>query len=57
VEKPDGKRSLRTPKHRWEDNIRMDLKEMVGTVRTRLICHRIGKCFESGNEPSRSIKL
>ena len=26
--KPTGKRSLRRPKRRWEDNIRMDLKEI-----------------------------
>jgi hypothetical protein len=27
VGKPEGKRPLRRPKRRWEDNIRMDLKE------------------------------
>ena len=26
--KPEGKRSLGRPKHRWEDNIKMDLKEV-----------------------------
>ena len=26
--KPTGKRILRRPKFRWEDNIRMDLKEI-----------------------------
>ena len=26
--KPTGKRSLGRPWHRWEDNIRMDLKEI-----------------------------
>ena len=25
---PTGKRPLRRPKHRWENNIRMDLKEI-----------------------------
>jgi hypothetical protein len=25
---PTGKRPLGRPKHRWEDNIRMDLKEI-----------------------------
>jgi hypothetical protein len=29
VGKPGGKRSLRRPRRRWEDNIRMDLKEIV----------------------------
>jgi hypothetical protein len=28
VGKPEEKRSLRRPRHRWEDNIKMDLKEM-----------------------------
>ena len=26
--KPKGKKPLETPKRRWEDNIRMDLKEI-----------------------------
>ena len=26
---PTGKRPLGRPRHRWEDNIRMDLKEIV----------------------------
>ena len=26
--KPTGKRPLRRPRHRWGDNIRMDLEEM-----------------------------
>ena len=26
--KPPGKRPLGRPRHRWEDNIRMDLKEI-----------------------------
>ena len=28
VGKPEGKRALRRPKCRWEDNISMDLKEV-----------------------------
>jgi hypothetical protein len=28
VGKPEGKRSLGRPRHRWEDNIRMDLQEI-----------------------------
>jgi hypothetical protein len=28
VEKPEGKRPLGRPRRRWEDNIRMDLREM-----------------------------
>ena len=26
--KPEGKRSLRVPRRRWEDNIRMNLREV-----------------------------
>jgi hypothetical protein len=28
VEKPEGKRPLGRPRHRWEDNIKMDLREI-----------------------------
>jgi len=28
VWKPEGKRPLGRPRHRWEDNIKMDLQEM-----------------------------
>jgi hypothetical protein len=28
VEKPEGKRPLGRPGHRWEDNIRMDLRDI-----------------------------
>jgi hypothetical protein len=28
VRKPEGKRPLRRPRHRWEDGIRMDLREI-----------------------------
>jgi hypothetical protein len=28
VRKPEGKRSLRRPRHRWEYNIKMDLREI-----------------------------
>jgi len=28
VGKPEGKRPLGKPRHRWEDNIKMDLREM-----------------------------
>jgi hypothetical protein len=29
VGKPEGKRPLVRPRHRWEDNIKMDLQEVV----------------------------
>jgi len=28
VGKPEGKRPLERPRHRWEDNIKMDLQEV-----------------------------
>jgi len=28
VKNPDGKRPLGRPRHRWEDNIKMDLQEV-----------------------------
>ena len=28
VRKPEGKRPLERPRHRWEDNIKMDLREV-----------------------------
>jgi hypothetical protein len=28
VRKPEGKRPLGRPRHRWEDNTKMDLKEI-----------------------------
>jgi hypothetical protein len=30
VRKPEGKRPLGRRRHRWEDNIRMDLREIIG---------------------------
>ena len=30
MRKPERKRSLQKPRHRWEDNIKMDLKEVEG---------------------------
>ena len=30
VRKPEGKRPLGRPRHRWEDNIKMDLRGMGG---------------------------
>jgi len=30
VRKPEGKRQLERPRRRWEDNIKMDLREVEG---------------------------
>jgi hypothetical protein len=40
--KPIGKRPLGKPRHRWEDNIRMDLKEVGISRGIWLIWLRIG---------------
>ena len=32
VGKPEGKRPLGRPRRRWEDNIKMDLREVGGSV-------------------------
>jgi hypothetical protein len=59
VGKPKGKRPLERPKHRWEDNIKMNLQEVGCGGRTGLSWLRIEKVVgtcESGNEPSGAIK-
>ena len=33
VGKPEGKRPLGRPRHRWEENIKIDLKEMRRVTR------------------------
>ncbi|KAJ4450739.1 hypothetical protein ANN_02169 [Periplaneta americana] len=43
VGRPEGKRHLGRPRRRWEDNIKMDLREVAG------LC-------EGGNEPPGSLK-
>jgi hypothetical protein len=42
VGKPEGKRPLGRPRHRWEDNIKMDLHEVGGVVETGCSRIRIG---------------
>jgi hypothetical protein len=42
VGNPEGKRLLRRPDHRWEDNIRMDLREIGEKLWTEFIWLRIG---------------
>jgi len=42
VGKPDGKKPLRRPRHKWEDNIKMDLQEVGcgGIYRIELVQDR-----------------
>ena len=42
--KPEGKRQLGTPCHRWEDNIKTYLQKMDSRVWTGLIWIRAGIC-------------
>jgi hypothetical protein len=42
VRKPEGKRPLGRPRHRWEDNIKMVFKKLDGEVWTELLWLRIG---------------
>jgi len=53
VRKPEGNRQIRRPRHRWEDNIKVDLQEVGcgGTDLSDLV--RSGDC---NNEPSGSVK-
>jgi hypothetical protein len=56
VERPEGKRPLGRPRHRWEDNIKMDLKDKgIGRFSWIRIGSSGGLC-EHGNEPSGSIR-
>ena len=42
MRKPEGKRPLGRPRHKWEDNIKMDLQELGWEAWTGLIWLRIG---------------
>ena len=55
----DGRRRLGRPKRRWEDDIKMDLKEAgwgLGLNRSGLGLGQVAGCCECGNEPSDFIK-
>jgi hypothetical protein len=59
VRRPVGKRPLGRPRHRWEDNIKMDLREIGinGANWIQLARDRSsGGLFEHGDEPSGSIR-
>jgi hypothetical protein len=42
VGRPEGRRPLRRPRHRWEDNIQMDLREIGSGMCIGFIGLRIG---------------
>ena len=59
VGKPEGKRPLGRPRRRWEDNIKMDLREVEGGgvwMELARYRERWGATCEYGDEPSGSIK-
>jgi hypothetical protein len=40
--RPKGKRPLGRPRHRWEDNIKLDLRRQESMVRTGFSWLRVG---------------
>jgi hypothetical protein len=58
VRKPEGKRPLGRPKRRWEDGVRMDLREIgfggCGLDSTGSGQGPVVGCGECGDEPSGS---
>jgi hypothetical protein len=59
VGKPVGKKQLARPKHRWKDNIKMDLQEVGWGAWTGLIGLRKGtggRHLKHSNKPVGSIK-
>jgi hypothetical protein len=58
VGKPEGKRPLGRPRHRWEDEIRMDLRDIglgvCGLDSTVSGQGPVAGCRECGDEPSGS---
>jgi hypothetical protein len=60
VGRPEGKRPLGRPRRRWEDNIKLDFREIgidgANWIRPAQDGVRWGDFCEHGNEPSGSIK-
>jgi hypothetical protein len=59
VGRPEGKRSLGKPRRRWENNIKMYLREVgwgQGLDRFGSGWGQVAGSCECGNEPSGSIK-
>jgi hypothetical protein len=59
VGKPEGRRPLGRPRRRWENNIRMDLREVgCGCVYWMELAQNRDRwrVLECGDEPSGSIK-
>ena len=60
VGKLEGRRPLGRPRHRWVENIRMDLQEVgcgyMGWIGLAQDMVQVADACECGNEPSGSIK-
>jgi hypothetical protein len=57
--KPEEKMLLGTHRHRWNDNIKIDLREICVGIWTGFICAGWGPlaaCYERGNKTSDSIQ-
>jgi hypothetical protein len=61
VGKPEGKRPIRRPRRRWEDNNKMDIREVgcgsMDWIELAKDRDRRRALSEGGNEPPRSIKF
>jgi hypothetical protein len=56
VGKPEGKKPLRRPRRRWDDNIKIDLVERYGLDSSRSGWGVLEGSCEHGNEPSGSTE-
>jgi hypothetical protein len=56
VGRPEGRRPLGRPRHRWEDNIKMDLREIGFGDMDWIHWAQDRDSCEHGNEPSGSLK-
>ena len=57
--KPEGRRPLERPGRKWEGNIKIDIREVVGghgLYRSVSGEGQVANCCECGNEPSGSLK-
>jgi hypothetical protein len=52
VRKPEGNRLLGRPRHRWEDNIKMDIQEVGCGVWTGLSWLRMWRVIANFSHPS-----
>jgi hypothetical protein len=56
VVKPEERRLLVRSRRRWEDNIKMDVREVVASMDWIDLAIDVAGCCERGNEPSGSIE-